>query len=220
MRRYNEGYVLPLVMVVLVILSAFSLSVLAPSVSNLQAQKTSVEHIRGRYNLIQQAEEELAGFNTGSVITSGPDTPTEAVCSFTNELPLSEFLESIVYNIYTPQSAEVEDGCEILKKLKNNYSFHYSASTSDYPKYDSDNIVLSDENASYIDYLSVYRSYEIGTSPFYVANINLDLSLCITIVCEYLGPITSAEKNVQHQYSYSYSVTVDHSESDYTISTR
>ena len=67
MKKHDEGYVLPLVMVVLVILSAFALSVLSPAVNNLKAQQVSIARMEDRYLAKGNAEEKI-----GELLTSFP----------------------------------------------------------------------------------------------------------------------------------------------------
>ena len=75
MKKHNEGYVLPLVMVVLVILSAFSLSVLAPAVSNLKAQQASTALMQDRYTAISLAEKKLSDLKSEAYRIPHADLP-------------------------------------------------------------------------------------------------------------------------------------------------
>lgn len=59
MRKYNEGYVLPLVLVVLVVLCTVSLSVMAPAVSNLKVQEASIQRMQDRYEVLGKAKESV-----------------------------------------------------------------------------------------------------------------------------------------------------------------
>lgn len=60
MRKHNEGYVLPLVLVVMVIMSLIAVGVMSVSLRNLQAQKSDIERMQAQYAAQGQIETAMA----------------------------------------------------------------------------------------------------------------------------------------------------------------
>ena len=67
MKKHNEGYTLPLVLVVMIVLSLVALGVMSVSLHNLQAQKVSIERMESKY--AAQGELEKAIANLSKVLT-------------------------------------------------------------------------------------------------------------------------------------------------------
>ena len=62
MRKHNEGYVLVLVLVVLIVLCLFSTAILTGAQRNLQAQMNSVADMRNKYEAQGEIEEYVVSF--------------------------------------------------------------------------------------------------------------------------------------------------------------
>lgn len=67
MRKHNEGYVLPLVLVVMVILSLVAVGVMSVSLHNLQAQKADIDRMQAQYAAQGELEVFLAKLDSNLV---------------------------------------------------------------------------------------------------------------------------------------------------------
>ena len=221
MKKYNDGYVLPLVMVVLVILSAFSLSVLSPAVSNLKAQQTSIERMGKRYELIGEAEEVLDDYSEGTVIFSGSDSK-----AFQNSFAIPDVLKSFVSSMYTPSEGYPLSDCIILAAL-DSMDLDYGVT----PEYNDRNQMPGDAfcDIAYRDVIGVRRSYTLPTSnQLYDATIHLNLVLEVLFNIVDMGayvepepvPQTGEPATAKTLYECSYSITVYLTDSSYTITTK
>ena len=77
MRKYNEGYALPFVVVVMLVLCLVAVSILTFSLQNLQNQQTSIERMQDKYEAQGEVEKKIA--NVASLNSSTPyDGPSQA----------------------------------------------------------------------------------------------------------------------------------------------
>lgn len=60
MRKYNEGYALPFVVVVMLVLCLVAVSILTFSLQNLQNQQTSIERMQDKYEAQGDVEKTIA----------------------------------------------------------------------------------------------------------------------------------------------------------------
>lgn len=60
MRKYNEGYALPFVVVVMLVLCLVAVSILTFSLQNLQNQQTSIERMQDKYEAQGDVEKKIA----------------------------------------------------------------------------------------------------------------------------------------------------------------
>lgn len=60
MRKYNEGYALPFVVVVMLVLCLAVVSILTFSLQNLQNQKASIDHMQDKYEAQGEVEKTIA----------------------------------------------------------------------------------------------------------------------------------------------------------------
>ena len=64
MRKQNEGYVLPLVLVVMIIMSLIAVGVMSVSLRNLQTQKADIARMQDQYAVQGETEKMVAILNT------------------------------------------------------------------------------------------------------------------------------------------------------------
>ena len=63
MKKHNEGYTLPLVLVVMIIMCLIAVSVMSVALHNLQAQKTSITRMQDKYEAQGELEKALANLS-------------------------------------------------------------------------------------------------------------------------------------------------------------
>ena len=84
MKKHNEGYTLPLVLIVMVVLSLVALGVMSVSLHNLQAQQASIQRMESKY--AAQGELEKAVANLSAELTKSQNLNANATSSQENEL--------------------------------------------------------------------------------------------------------------------------------------
>ena len=63
MKKHNEGYTLPLVLVVMIVLSLVALGVMSVSLHNLQAQQASIQRMESKYAAQGELEKAVANLS-------------------------------------------------------------------------------------------------------------------------------------------------------------
>lgn len=173
MKQYNEGYVLPLVLVVLVVLCTVSLSVMAPAVSNLKVQEASIERMQDRYEVLGHAKSDLNELRNVLNLALENDLPTtvwKETEQVFNETAMIGMLAEILCNgdgdtIESDQAKMdgVDDSCI--------YSgFHPGALTFSLSNITEDDLLLS--------YSGAYNSI-LSELNLYKTKINLTVELTI-----------------------------------------
>lgn len=64
MKKHNEGYTLPLVLVVMIIMCLIAVSVMSVALHNLQAQKTSITRMQDKYEAQGELEKAIANLTS------------------------------------------------------------------------------------------------------------------------------------------------------------
>jgi Tfp pilus assembly protein PilX len=64
MKKYNEGYTLPLVLIVMIVLSLVALGVMSVSLHNLRAQQASIQRMESKYAAQGELEKAVANLST------------------------------------------------------------------------------------------------------------------------------------------------------------
>lgn len=102
MKKYDEGYALPFVLVVMVIMCLIGVSVLSFSLGNLQNQKASIARMQDRYAAEGQIERVIAYLNEKNGISSDI---LDAIC---NEGVTEIVKDTVVVSFATDSSTDVE----------------------------------------------------------------------------------------------------------------
>ena len=74
MKRHNEGYALPFVLVVLVVMCIIAVGIMDFSLRNLQSQKATIQRIEAKYEAAGKIEEIVAAIENGEKVYSFPRT--------------------------------------------------------------------------------------------------------------------------------------------------
>lgn len=88
MKKNNDGYVLPFVLVVLIVMSLVATAALSAALRNLKAQQTFVERMEDRYQAegaIERVVAELTDPSGYTVSVSGTEAEKEAIQKKINE---------------------------------------------------------------------------------------------------------------------------------------
>ena len=206
MKKHNEGYVLPLVMVVLVILSAFALSVLAPAVSNLKAQQASIERTKQRFLMIADANESIAVFQNYS-FSNAISTP--------NHDSASLVVDSLIANaIEGDGSADGHPG--LIKQLKSRLGDTWTPQfQAEYPKLDAGKIDPCDTYYLFID-SDGFSEPVPSSNPMFDASVHFnDVTFLVTFK---ITPVIN--EGVIVAYECAYTVETGSASGSYTISTK
>lgn len=112
MKKHDEGYALPFVLVVMVIICLVGISIMSSSLNNLQNQKASIERMQDQYAAAGKIEKVLAILQQNESITS---TIIEGACS-TAGMPMESEEINFVPQVDTGENKD-ENG-EISFTLK------------------------------------------------------------------------------------------------------
>jgi len=112
MKKHDEGYALPFVLVVMVIICLVGISIMSSSLNNLQNQKSSIERMQDQYAAAGKIEKVLAILQQNKSITS---TIIEGACS-TAGMPMESEEINFVPRVDTSENKD-ENG-EISFTLK------------------------------------------------------------------------------------------------------
>ena len=74
MKRHNEGYALPFVLVVLVVMCIIAVGIMDFSLRNLQSQKATIQRMEAKYEAAGKIEEIVAAIENGEKVYSFPRT--------------------------------------------------------------------------------------------------------------------------------------------------
>lgn len=113
MKKHDEGYALPFVLVVMVIICLVGISIMSSSLNNLQNQKASIERMQDQYAAAGKIEKVLAILQQNKSITS---TIIEGACS-TAGMPMESEEINFVSQVDTTRENKDENG-EISFTLK------------------------------------------------------------------------------------------------------
>lgn len=92
MRKHNEGYVLPLVLVVMVIMALIAVGVMSVSLHNLQTQKADIERMQAQYAAQGEIEKTVAQ------LASDLDTPPITVAQTITVKESQTYVDTIIKN--------------------------------------------------------------------------------------------------------------------------
>lgn len=115
MKKHNEGYTLPLVMVVMVILCLAAVSIMSVALRNLKAQQASVQRMQDQYvaaGMIEKVVAQLESIEVGKYISlleiydnSKPEnTDAQLTILFSDE---NQNHEDGTYNYYTADNSKI-----------------------------------------------------------------------------------------------------------------
>lgn len=107
MKKYNEGYALPFVLVVFLVITLVATSVLAVSLRNLQSQKASVQRMEEQYAAAGEIEKAMARLE--ALVVSGQITITQSALEFACKDEEGNYFVSIVNDIHKTMK-QTDDG--------------------------------------------------------------------------------------------------------------
>lgn len=155
MKKHNEGYTLPLVLVVMIIMCLIAVSVMSVALHNLQAQKTSITRMQDKYEAQGELEKKIAALG---LVSSTENLQLENAKEAAKNL-----VEPILgINIKPGDWSEGEDGyhCTVTFSVENQKENVTVSCTLRL-----ENLVVKGSDGSYYKVSApnvVYTSYEIG----------------------------------------------------------
>lgn len=201
MKKYNEGYVLPLVLVVLVVLCTVSLSVMAPAVSNLKVQEASIQRMQDRYAILGQAKSYV-----NNELLNG------AWC-------MSVCLEEHLKNGETDKSDAVFT--QFLNDVERHVEFDFKGISPEGGKFfyskvqpDSNEWVPEGETSFSISPTNYRSSYSNDGSAF---KVSLDLDAQIEVHLQYWSRTDTEAGKTYYRCTYTTTPSLDLSGSKFTI---
>ena len=102
MKKHNEGYALPFVLVVMVVLTMVAVSILSFSLRNLQSQQASIDRMKAQYEAAGEIEKVVA------VLDNDQDITLDELLS-SSEITLED--DEISYDENSPKRLTVKFSC-------------------------------------------------------------------------------------------------------------